>query len=193
MSNSYVAINVLNLIEIVGEEAVQNALQNFTCPINPEIEQFAQNRAVDFSKRKMSITHIILDEKSQIVAYYTLAHKPSSVPVALLSNSSKKKLERYAKLDEKTEAYEVSAFLLAQFGKNKAVEAEISGNLMMEMALDTLKTVQHEVGGGVVFVECEDKKELLQFYQNDSNRFLEYGERFSETEHVLYKQLMRFF
>lgn len=64
--------------------------------------------------------------------------------------------------------------MIAQFGKNYtlAPEKRLSGNELMDLAFEVLERVQHEIGGGVVFLECEDKPKLLEFYQNDKNRFV---------------------
>ena len=62
---------------------------------------------------------------------------------------------------------------------------------MMDTVIQKLKEVQHEIGGGIVYLECEDKVQLLDFYKNDNNRFVLFGERFDTMEKVLYKQLLR--
>lgn len=64
---------------------------------------------------------------------------------------------------------------------------------MMDFCFEILESVQKQVGGGIVFLECEDKKQLLNFYQNENNNFRVYGERFSETEKTKYIQLLKFF
>ncbi len=89
----------------------------------------------------------------------------------------------------------VSAFLIAQFGKNyEEREGEpVNGNSLMDDAMDILVAVQHDVGGGVVYLECEDKPQLLSFYQNDNNFFRVFGERYSEVDQTKYIQLLRFF
>lgn len=63
----------------------------------------------------------------------------------------------------------------------------------MDMAITVLQGVQKQVGGGVVFLECEDKPKLLKFYQNEHNNFKVYGERFSEIDNIKYLQLLKFF
>lgn len=110
-----------------------------------------------------------------------------------MTNTAQKKIERFAKLDEGTNSYDVSAFLIAQFGKNTAVNSSVTGNDMMNMAISVLSKVQRQVGGGIVFLECEDNGRLIDFYQNENNRFVVYGERFSNKEKVTYKQLLRLF
>lgn len=63
----------------------------------------------------------------------------------------------------------------------------------MESAMEVLSAVQHDVGGGIVYLECEDKPQLLSFYQNEHNYFRVFGERFSEEDNTKYIQLLRFF
>ena len=191
----YTVANILDLLEAVGEDKVSFALSEFSCPRNAEIEDFIHNNAIDFAKKKMSITHLVFDEKGQIEAFFTLTHKPSAVGDGLLSKTSQNKLSRHARLDTEIHAYSVSAFLIAQFGKNESAKGNehISGNQLMDLAINVLQNVQRQVGGGVVFLECEDKPGLLKFYHNDHNNFKIYGERFSDIDQVKYIQLLRFF
>lgn len=63
----------------------------------------------------------------------------------------------------------------------------------MDYAFDTLCKIQHLVGGGVIFLECEDKEKLVEFYQNDNNRFKQYNERYSEKDQKKYLQMLQFF
>lgn len=101
----------------------------------------------------------------------------------------------HARLDESAGVYDVSAYLIAQLGKNYAVNQghTIGGNELMDQAFDVLQRVQRQIGGGVTFLECEDNPILLNIYQNDHNRFRLYGERFSERDNTKYWQLLRFF
>lgn len=192
---SFNVVNIVDLISSVGEDEVRSALEAFQCTQNPEIEFFLKSNAVDFAKRKISITHLILDNNGQIVAYFTLTHKPANISAESLSKSSIKTLSRYAVLDKDSNSFNISAFLIAQFGKNSSYKGNrsISGNKMMDFCFEILETVQKQVGGGIVFLECENKKPLLNFYQNENNNFRIYGERFSEAENTKYIQLLKFF
>ncbi|MBE6354555.1 hypothetical protein [Treponema sp.] len=188
-------VNIIDLLKSVGEKEVRSALQEFECERNSEIEIFLKNNAIDFTKRKISVTHLILDDNGQIVAYFTLTHKPSNISSLSLSKSAIKTLSRYAILDRDSNSFNISAFLIAQFGKNSAYNGSrnISGNKLMDFCFEILESVQKQVGGGIAFLECEDKKQLLNFYQNENNRFRIFGERFSESEGKKYIQLLRFF
>jgi hypothetical protein len=183
------------MLETVGEDEVSSILSDFFCPQNREIEHFIHNNAIDFAKKKMSITYLVIDDEAQLVAFFTLTHKPSYVEEDLLSKTSRRKLAMHARMDERVQAYSVSAYLIAQFGKNYGVNNghTIEGNRLMELAMDILKRVQHQIGGGVVFLECEDNPVLLDFYQNERNGFRIFGERYSDTDHVKYLKLLRFF
>ena len=188
--NGYLIINILDLIENIGENEVNNILSEFSCPKNQEIENFLIKNSVEFAKKKMSITYLVFsnDEDKNFLGYFTVTHKSSLVQSKTLSKTSQKKLSFHAKLDETTQCYDVSAFLIAQFGKNSSVNKElsISGNDLMDCVFSILKNVQHLVGGGIAFLECEDNEKLLSFYQNEHNNFKMYGKRFSEREKKFY-------
>ena len=129
------------------------------------------------------------------MAVFTLAHKALELNDENMSESNRKRIRRYARLNEISNSYTVSAFLIAQFGKNYANgrEAQSDGNTLMESAMKTLVAVQREVGGGIVYLECEDKPQLLAFYQNSHNAFHPFDERYSESDQTKYIQLLRFF
>ena len=85
--------------------------------------------------------------------------------------------------------------MIAQFGKNYAdgKNLELNGDSLMESSMNVLKAVQREVGGGIVYLECEDKPQLISFYQNPQNAFRVFGERYSDSDNTKYIQLLRFF
>ncbi len=192
--NNHSVINILDLLDAVGEDEVKSIISDFSCPKNKEIENYLLNNAIDFAKRKMSITYLVYDELSQFIGYFTLTHKSSLIPKDKLSRTSRKKLEKHAKFDESINCYDVSAFLIAQFGKNYAAAdgKAVSGDHLMDDVFSILSEVQHLIGGEVVFLECEEKEKLLSFYQNENNRFKLYGERISKKEKRKYLQLLRF-
>ena len=193
--HSNTVINILDMLDSIGEDAVKEIISDFSCPLNNEIEYFLFNNAIDFAKRKMSVTYLVFDEINRLTGYFTLTHKTALVAQSSLSKTGQKKMSMHARLDENLCGYDVSAFLIAQFGKNYAVEngSSISGDSLMDEVFDVLTEAQHIVGGGVAFLECENNDKLLSFYQNDNNRFRLYGERKSEKEGKVYLQLLRFF
>lgn len=193
--NEYKVFNILDMAEAIGETNLKELLSDFSCPKNEEIQKFVRTNAYDFARKKLSVTYLVVNEDNYIEAIFALAHKAVEIVDASLSNSKRKKISRYAVLDSGTGSYTVSAFLIAQFGKNYALDADkrLSGNELMDLVFEVLERVQREIGGGVVFLECEDNPQLLNFYQNEKNGFIPFNERYSVTDHVKYIQLFNFF
>lgn len=134
--NHYEAVNILDMLNAIGEDAVKNILSDFSCPKNFEIESFVKQNALEFAKRKMSITYLVIDEEGQLAAIFALTHKAVQLTNEGLSGSMRKKIERHAKLDEQSNTYMLSAFLIAQFGKNAQYTEKITGNELMAVKID---------------------------------------------------------
>lgn len=56
--------NILDELDKHGEEKVRKNLSTFSTPMSPKIENFFRNRAIDFSRRKISVTYLVSDSKS---------------------------------------------------------------------------------------------------------------------------------
>ncbi|MBQ9389667.1 MAG: GNAT family acetyltransferase [Synergistaceae bacterium] len=187
-------INILDELKNNGEIKLSEDLSLFSCQINPAIENFIRNRAIDFARRKLSITYLVVDTyDGEILGYFALTHKAVLIPDVTMSNTSRRKLERYARLDRSTGDYMASAFLIAQFGKNYGVDngKRISGRDLMNIANDILVNIQNQIGGGIIYLDCEDNESLKQFYTDE--KFQPFGERFSDEDKQKYIQYMRFF
>lgn len=116
--NQYETVNILDMISAIGEDGVRDILSDFSCPDNTEIENFIRFNAIEFAKRKISITYLVINNNGELLAIFTLTHKAVQIVSTLMSSTVRRKIERHAKLDETTNAYMLSAFLIAQFGKN---------------------------------------------------------------------------
>lgn len=186
--------NILDMIESYGEDDLQSDLAYFYCPKNKEIESFIREKAIDFAKRKLSITYIVSDTSDgEIVGYFTLTHKAIDIRGTDLSNTSRKKLGNHSRYEADSDMYSTSAFLLAQFGKNFGVDdgKRISGVELMQCAMDILSDIQHRIGGGVVYLDAEDRPQIKEFYENRVKYKL-FGERYSDIDGIKYLQYMRF-
>ena len=87
----------------------------------------------------------------------------------------------------------VSAFLLAQFGKNYSVDEErrVSGAELMDCVDEVLKRIQHQIGGAIVYLDCEDEEKLITFY-SDVAGYKQISERISERDQTKYLQFYKF-
>lgn len=185
-------INLLDLIAQAGEDKVRTILNTFDCKKNLEVENFVRSKAIDFAKKKVTITHLLTDE-TDVLAMFALTHKAIDIKSGSLTHSFEKRLAKYVPPENDGLTYKASGFLLAQFGKNYGVNngKSITGNEIMNSVFEVVRNVQHEVGGRLLYLECENKKRLLDFYQNENNGFKCFDERFSKEENLVYEQLIK--
>lgn len=66
--------------------------------------------------------------------------------------------------------FTLSAYLIAQLGKNytDGLNKRITGEQLLQAAIDTIKELQYMAGGMVIFLEAEDKECLMKFYEDES-------------------------
>jgi hypothetical protein len=155
----------------LGEEELVKLLSEFSCERNPDVERFFKEQSIDFTKKNQSVTYLVFEnENAALVGYFTLAIKPISVNATGFSNTMKRKIARVSELDENTGSYSLSAYLVAQLGKNYAdgVNEKISGEQLLQAAVETIKELQYMVGGMVVFLEAEDEPKLMNFYEKEN-------------------------
>ena len=94
-------------------------LSGFSCPKNQDVANFLKKNAVEFTKKSQSVTYLVFSvESKELLGYFTLALKPLSVRGETVSKTTKRKLLRISELDEKSDTYTMSAYLIAQLGKN---------------------------------------------------------------------------
>ncbi len=198
-TNKYSVINIRRYLNSdnpkLGESWLLQVLSGFSCPRNPDVERFLKKSSVEFTKKNQSVTYLVFDISSMVlVGYFTLALKPLTVRGETVSNSVKRKLLRVSELDEKSDTYTMSAYLIAQLGKNftNGAEKKISGEELLVLAWNKIKEMQYLGGGMVTFLEAENEEKLLSFYCG--NRFSQFDTRQivsdADEEHELI-QLLR--
>lgn len=113
----------------------------------------------------------------KLVRYFTIALKPLTVRGDTVSNTVKRKLLRISELDKRSDTYTMSAYLIAQLGKNytDGRDKEITGKELVELAWTVVEEIQYMGGGMVTFLEAENNEKLLSFYRN--NRFSQFDTR----------------
>lgn len=166
----------------IGENDLERILSDFSSPLNSDVEFFLKRNAVEFTKKNQSVTYLVFSlEDMCLVGYFSITMKPVTVNTKGMSNSVKRKLSRLSHFDQCTDSYTVSAYLIAQLGRNYSGEVKypITGRMLMNFAVDTLHDIQRQLGGLMVYLECEEKEPLLKFYQ-EQNGFRLFGERLTE-------------
>lgn len=119
--------------------------------------------------------------------------KPITIINKLFSRTQIRKISRVGKLNEHKGTYNLSAYLIAQLGKNynSKLLNKISGKELLGLAIAKIKKVQAEVGGMVVFLETESKEKLLKFYKEE-NDFYEFNFRSKNNGTGKLIQMLRF-
>ncbi len=178
--DGYVKVSLSKLISQIGEDNVKNILSDFSCPINSDIETFLRKKAIEFEKQSISATHLIFTSyKSQnvLVGYYTLATKAFNVTKSAISKSMSKRINKFATYDTDLKSYILPAPLIAQIGKNftNNYNSLITGDELLSIAIDDVNVIHQIAGGKVVYLECEDKPRLIDFYSR--NGFVSFGNR----------------
>lgn len=186
-TNKFSVINIRRYLNSdnskLGESRLLQVLSGFSCPKNPDVERFLKKSSIEFTKKNQSVTYLVFDTSSmELVGYFTIALKPLTVRGETVSNTVKKKLMRVSELDEQSQTYTMSAYLIAQLGKNfkDGAEKKITGEELLELAWCIVEKMQYMGGGMVAFLEAENSERLLAFYQ--ANCFQKFDTRRTTTD-----------
>ena len=171
------------MIEEIGEVKAQQALSDFSCKINRDVESFLLDKAILFAKQNVSQTHIVMapyNSNMVIAGYFALANKNIKVSEEKISKSLFKRIMKFGNYDSKLKVCEVPALLIGQIGKNYKYKDDmlIAGHELLKIACDKLTLVQNIIGGKLIYLECEDNYKLKNFYE--SNGFCQFGKRKNE-------------
>lgn len=180
MTGKFEIIKLNDMISELGEDRVKEILSNFYCPKNKDVEEFLRVKAIEFSKQSLASTHLIflkVGKKLKLIAYFTLSNKFLSIGKDSLSKTLRKRISKFATFDSDSKKYILGSILIGQLGKNyyEDVNKYISGDELLKIACDKVKNVQADIGGKIVYLECEDKDVLVNFYE--SNGFVNFGRR----------------
>lgn len=172
---SSVVVPLLDLVALKGEEEARRILTGFSCNgLNDEVESYLKDTALRHTRKNTSVTHLVMTpDCSECLAYYTLAIKPFAITASRLNNKQKKEMRDVAKmrkdaLDPSNKNFLISAYLIAQLGRNFAApkDAHVTGRDLFAIIFSQINAIRNQVGGKVVFVEYEKSKpKLLEFYQ----------------------------
>ena len=180
--NKYRIINIRRYIgnenPELGEDELIQILSEFSCPMNPDVERFLKHSSIEFTKKNQSVTYLVFSViGGSLLGYFTLALKPLTVRGETVSNTIKRKLLRVSELDKKSDTYTMSAYLIAQLGKNYSENdgKMITGAELLGLAWDKIKATQYMFGGMVTFLEAENEEKLLSFYRE--SRFSQFDTR----------------
>lgn len=188
----YTILRLSDLLNTQGEEVTKSILATFYSPNNKDVDIFLKQKALIFDKQSFAKVHLVFTKykgEQALVGYYALANKSFVVKAnvnktssAKISQSLRKRIAKFAYLDKDTNQFIVTAPLIGQLGKNYNYKDLISGDTLLRYACDTVKEIQSLAGGKFVYLECEDKPFLIDFYTR--NGFVNFGKRFLEYDEL---------
>ena len=188
--SGYIGINLRDIItdEELGESAAKGILSSFSCPLNPDVEHFFKHTALEFTKQGISSTYLIMASYKNeyvLVGYFTLANKIFCIKKDSLPNRKwRSRMAKFGQFDPEIQRYTISAPLIGQLGKNytNSYNTLITGDELLKLALDKVKEMQNIVGGKIVYLECEPKEHLIEFYTK--NGFVNFGSRILDKDEI---------
>lgn len=181
----YKIINLKDIYNAIGEVQTKEKLREYKCDLNKDVEYFLREKAIEFSKQDFSRTYIIMSQykgKDEIVGYFAIANKVTNIKKVTLSETKRKRLLKFAIYDKESKSYSIALPLIGQIGKNynNNYNKLISGDILLKLACDKIREAQELIGGRFIFLECEDKPQLKEFYE--SNGFVCFGKRNLEKD-----------
>lgn len=175
--NNYTVTNIREYLKNssddgIGEKMLLKQLSGFSCPLNPDVERFLKEQAIEFTKKNQSVTYLVFSNKDlSLVGYFTLTIKPITVREEIFSKRIRRKLARVSEYNKEHHTFHMSAYLIAQFGKNfsHGLNNKITGQQLMEIAIKQVKEAQYILGGMVIFLETEENSKLFEFYTQNND------------------------
>ena len=178
-------ISLEDIYNAIGESDTKKMLNEFKCDLNKDIEYFLKVRAIEFFKKRIAQTFIVTSSykgEEVIVGYFAISIKTNKFKSFSLSRKMKNRFLRFARYEKESKSYIISLPLIGQLGKNynNNYNELISGDILLKMACDKILELTKIAGGRFVYLECEDKPKLKEFYVN--NGFVCFAKRNLERD-----------
>ena len=166
--NNLHTIRLFDLLAMDGGEKFFEYVANSFVSKNADVEQFFREKSVQATKLNTAATYLVIsyeDKKFDLLGYFTLATKMLTLKQSSLSKMECKAISRFGYFDEDSLSYKLPAVLIAQFSRNFNENSKsISGDELMDIALDKIRDILHSTSGKAVFLECEQSEKIVGFY-----------------------------
>ncbi|MGL5384143.1 MAG: hypothetical protein ACRDD4_11060 [Culicoidibacterales bacterium] len=153
--------------------------QTFFCQKNSDIVLFLQNRAADNDYHHATRTFLVFDQAEEILGFFTLSIK--IVDISEFDHKTKKNYIYSGK--SPNNVTHIPTILIAQLGKNDRFSEIISGDQLMEYALEKIDELRLIIGTKIVLLDSVNHPKVLSFYR--SFGFVEFGAIISEIDESL--------
>ncbi len=135
-----------------------------------EVEYFLHNNAIEFEKKTLSTTHLLINENNELVGYFSIANKKLNIPKEVVKTFSKTKLKKIGQSSniKKDGSYEINSYLIGQLGINFSQEIKgekITGKDLLNEIWILLLEAKKLVNVKYIWLECENNSKLINFYK----------------------------
>ena len=172
IKNNLHTVRLFDLLAMDGGEQFFESIASSFLSKNADVEEFFRDKAVQATKLNTAATYLVISyegKKFDLLGYFTLATKMLTLKQSSLSKTECKAISRFGYFDEDSQSYKLPAVLIAQFSRNFNENSKsISGNDLMDIALDKIKDILHSTSGKAVFLECEQYEKIIEFYTKNN-------------------------
>lgn len=171
---------LIDAISYFGEKYVMDEISSFSSPINPDVEFFLKNSAIEFAKQNIAPTTLVYSNDGidwRLCGFFTLTIKTVTLRKNQVGSNMFKKVKKFGTYEKESDSCTLPIPLIAQLGKNYSDGCNelIKGSELLKYACDEVRKAQSIIGGKSVYLECEDTPKLIGFYRD--NGFREFSQR----------------
>lgn len=162
------------MIDKVPDEQLVGTLSNFRCTRDEDIQDFLQNKALEYENRGWCSTYVLANEekldkdsKLWIDGYFTLSNKVIEL-TDFVSKTQRRKLFKGLKKNDNFMHF----ILVGQLGKyidersSETVYGETSAVEMLDKAFEIIYQVKERITCSCVLIECKDDMKVRMIYEN---------------------------
>lgn len=150
---------------------IEDALSQFSCKRDADIESFLKNRAIQFEELAKSRTYLFADDAAlkcdrlEIAAFFSIAPQVLYLSEDM-SIRQRKELDGFSGKIHGKKLAALPVVLIGQLGKNDQYASIITGEELLAHALSIVQSAHDLIGGRIVMVDVKTEAVgLIRFYE----------------------------
>jgi len=165
------------------QEVSPHLFPTFKCKINSDLTNFIHSTALDFQKRQIARTFVLVNSsKNEIVGYFTISMK--SLSTNGMSKTSIKKIDGVS-----NSRVCIHSYLIGQLGISDNYAQYKLGTLLLDDAFLKIEMAHDLVAGRYILVDAINHEKVLNFYTENGFATLDtnVGESEYGSKRMIYK------
>ncbi|MBL1245033.1 MAG: hypothetical protein COA39_011735 [Sulfurimonas sp.] len=155
-------------------EVESSLLDTFNCEINSDLTNFIHSIAHDFETRQIARTFVLVNNKNEVVGYFTISMK--SLSTNGMSKTSIKKIDGIS-----NSRVCIHSFLIGQLGISDNYAEYKLGTLLLDDAFSKIERAHDLVAGRYILVDAINHEKVLSFYTENGFALLDTNVEESEN------------